>query len=262
MVKDFKYKGVKVSYSDKGKGNTLVFIHGFLEEKSMWDELTKDFKQKYRCICIDLLGHGETENFSYIHSMHIQAEMIKALLDKLKLRRYTLIGHSMGGYVALELLKNHSKNIRGVVLQNSTAYPDTEEKIAHRNRAILTVKENPKHFIKVAIPMLFSEKNRNIFKKEIDLVTSKAMKISTQGIVAALEGMKIRENNSHLLKETNIPKLMIIGKEDSALNYDSLIKQTQNTPVEVKIFIDGHMSHIENFIELKEALKKFFKKCV
>lgn len=262
MTGNLQYKEVKISYSDKGKGNALVFIHGFLEEKSMWDELTNDFTQKYRCICIDLFGHGESENLSYIHSMKDQAEMVKAVLDKLRLRRYTLIGHSMGGYIALEFLKKYPKNIRGLVLQNSTSYPDTEEKIAHRNRAILTVKENPKLFIKVAVPMLFSEKNRSVFKKEIEKVTSKAMKTSTQGIVAALEGMKIREDNSDLLKDSTIPKLMIIGKEDSALNFDSLIRQTQNTTSEVAIFNDGHMSHIENFEELKTTFKKFFKKCV
>ena len=262
MIKNLIYKGVQVSYSDEGKGNALVFIHGFLEEKSMWYQLTETFKQKYRCISIDLFGHGDSENLSYIHLMKDQAEMIKAILDKLKLRRYTLIGHSMGGYIALEILKKYPKNIRGLVLQNSTAYPDTEEKIINRNRAILAVKENPTLFVKVAIPMLFSEKNRSVFKKEIEEVTSKALKTSTQGIVAALEGMKIREDNSQLLKNVTVPKLMIIGKEDSTLNFDSLIEQTQNTSVEVQIFNDGHMSHIENFEELKATLEKFFKKCV
>ncbi len=261
MVSVFEYKGSKISYSDEGKGNALVFIHGFLEEKSMWKLLTNGFKVKYRCICIDLFGHGDSENHGYIHTMKEQAEMIKAVLNKLRLRRYTLIGHSMGGYIALELLKNHSKNVRGLVLQNSTSYADTAEKIVNRNRAIIAVKENPGLFIKVAIPMLFSEKNRSVFRKEIDHVTTKAMKTSTQGIVAALEGMKIRANNSELLKKHKIPILMIIGKEDTALSYNSLIEQTKNSKVKVEVFNDGHMSHIENYDALKTCFADFFKTC-
>lgn len=261
MVSDFEYKGTKISFSDQGTGNTLVFIHGFLEEKSMWNDLIEHFKTKYRCISIDLFGHGKSENYGYIHTMKEQAEMILSLLHKLKLRKYTLIGHSMGGYVALELSKLNPSSIRGLVLQNSTSYPDTEEKIANRNRGIAAVKENARLFVQVAIPMLFSEKNRTVFRKEVKEVTSKALETSTQGIVAALEGMKIREDNSNLLKESHFPILMVIGKEDPALDYNSLIQQTKNTPVQLKIFEDGHMSHIENYTDLLPTYTTFFKGC-
>lgn len=260
MVHNFKHKGIKISYSDAGKGNALVFIHGFLEDKSMWNPLVESYILNYRCICVDLFGHGQTENLGYIHTMEEQADMIKALLNSLKLRRYTIIGHSMGGYIALELTKKHPNNIRGIVLQNSTSYPDSEEKIMNRNRAIHAVKANPGLFIQVAIPMLFSEKNRTLLKEEIAEVTKNALNTSTQGIIAALEGMKIRKNNHRVLKETKIHKLMIIGKKDPALDFNSLIQQTENTAVDVKIFSDGHMSHIENFHALQSTYSAFFSK--
>lgn len=261
MIRHFEYRRAKISFSEQGKGDALIFLHGFLEDKSMWEPLVSKFKANYRCICIDLLGHGSSGNLGYVHSMEEQAKMIKTVLNSLKLRRYIIIGHSMGGYVALELLKNNSKNIRGLCLQNSTTYPDTQEKISNRNRAIEAVKKNPSLFIQLSIPMLFSEKNRTVFQKEIKEVTQKALKTSTQGIIAALEGMKIRKNHVDLLQENSIPKLMIIGKQDPALNYDSLIEQTKNTPVAVQIFEDGHMSHIENFKELYTTYHSFFKDC-
>ena len=261
MIREFKYKGTKISYSDEGTGKVLVYIHGFLEEKSMWTSLITNFKSKYRCISIDLFGHGASENFGYIHTMEEQASMIKSLLDRLKLRRYVLIGHSMGGYIALELTKKHPENIRGLILQNSTAYPDSDEKILNRNRAITAVKENPTLFVKLAIPMLFSEKNRTTYQKEIKAVTSKAINTSTQGIIAALEGMKIRKNNIEVLSNPEIPKLMVIGKEDTVLDFNSLIAQTSETDVEVKIFDGGHMSHIENRAELELIYTNFFNTC-
>ena len=167
----------------------------------------------------------------------------------------------MGGYVALELSKLNPSGIKGLVLQNSTSYPDNEEKIANRNRGIAAVKENARLFIQVAVPMLFSEKNRTVFSKEVKEVTSKALGTSTQGIIAALEGMKVREDNSNILKESHFPILMIIGKEDPALDYNSLIQQTENTDVVVEIFEDGHMSHIENYSDLQATYTSFFKDC-
>lgn len=258
---NFLYKNTTIHYTSVGKGSVVVLLHGFLENSSMWNEVSKVLSKKYRVICIDLLGHGETGNHGYIHSMEDQAEMVKAVLNHLRLRKYVLIGHSMGGYVALSFTKLFSENVKGLCLMNSTALPDSEEKKLNRNRAIKAVKQNHKTFVRIAIPMLFSENNRTIFSSEIKQVTKEALQISPQGIIASLEGMKIRENLTSIYKNAHFPIHMIIGKQDPALEYLSLIKQTQNTKVQVTEFPDGHMSHIENKSELIDVLSKFVKQC-
>jgi hypothetical protein len=144
---------------------------------------------------------------------------------------------------------------------NSTALPDSEEKKINRDRGIVAVKQNHKTFVRIAIPMLFSEKNRAVFVKEINEITSEALKITPQGIIAALEGMKIRNNQTQLFQTAVFPIQMIIGKLDPALEYATLISQTKNTKVEVVEFPDGHMSHIENKTELIFAFQKFVKRC-
>jgi len=144
---------------------------------------------------------------------------------------------------------------------NSTALPDTEEKKINRDRAIAAVKQNHKTFVRIAIPMLFSEENRSIFTSEIKEITQEALKISSQGIIAALEGMKIRSNLTSIYKNATFPIQMIIGKQDPALEYAPLITQIKDTKVHLVQFPDGHMSHIENKNELIEALLKFGKQC-
>ena len=109
--------------------------------------------------------------------------------------------------------------------------------------------------------MLFSEKNRTIFTSEIKQITNEALQISTQGIIASLEGMKIRKDHTSIYKNANFPIQMIIGKQDPALDYLSLINQTKNTNVKVIEFPDGHMSHVENKDELINALTMFVKLC-
>lgn len=253
------YKNTNVHFTSIGKGNAVVFIHGFLENSSMWNEIALELSKKYRVISIDLLGHGQTGNLGYIHSMEDQANMVKAVLNHLKLRKYIFVGHSMGGYVALAFAKLFPQSVKGLCLMNSTALPDSEEKKLNRDRAIKAVKQNHKTFVRIAIPMLFSEKNREIYLKEIAQITQEALQLSTQGIIAALEGMKIRKNQTSIYKNASFPIQMIIGKQDPALDYDSLIIQTKNTKVKIIEFPDGHMSHIENKKELIEALTSFIK---
>lgn len=255
------HKNTKVNFTFQGSGTAVVLLHGFLENITMWNSISTQLSKKFKVICIDLLGHGATENHGYIHSMENQAEMVKAVLDHLNLKKYILIGHSMGGYIALSFSQLFPKSIKGLCLMNSTALPDTEEKKINRDRAIAAVKQNHKTFVRIAIPMLFSEENRSIFTSEIKEITQEALKISSQGIIAALEGMKIRSNLTSIYKNATFPIQMIIGKQDPALEYATLITQTKDTKVHLVEFPDGHMSHIENKNELIEALLKFGKQC-
>lgn len=258
---NFNFKNTNIHYTVSGKGNAIVLLHGFLENLTMWNDISNELSKKYKVICIDLLGHGKSENHGYVHTMSDQAEMVKSVLNYLKLRKYILIGHSMGGYIALSFAEKHLKNVKGLCLMNSTALPDSTEKKLNRNRAIKAVKQNHKTFVRIAIPMLFSEENRAIFPDEIKQISNEALQISKQGIIASLEGMKIREDLTSIYKNSNFPIQMIIGKQDPALDYSKLIEQTKNTKVQLTEFPDGHMSHIENKTELIKALSVFIKGC-
>ena len=109
------HKNTKVYFTSQGTGTAVVLLHGFLENSSMWNEISKELSKKNRIICIDLLGHGASESHGYIHTMEDQAEMVKAVLDYLQLRKYILIGHSMGGYVALALAQLYPKKYKRIV---------------------------------------------------------------------------------------------------------------------------------------------------
>jgi pimeloyl-ACP methyl ester carboxylesterase len=254
-------KNTRIEFETFGKGSAVVLLHGFLESSFMWKDIVPILSKKYKVVTLDLLGHGASENHGYIHSMEDQAEIVKSVLNHLKLRKYVIIGHSMGGYIALAFAKLFPKNVKGICLLNSTALPDSKEKKINRNRAIKAVKENYKTFIKIAVPMLFSEKNRTLLKKEIQNCINDALRMNPQGITAALEGMKIRKNQTKLYVNSSYPIHMVISKEDPALDYTSLIHQTKNTKVTTSELPDGHMSYIENKTEVIKILSNFIKSC-
>jgi pimeloyl-ACP methyl ester carboxylesterase len=258
-VNQILYKNSKVSYSDTGKGSAIVLLHGFLENQSMWQDFIPEFSKKHRVITIDLLGHGNTECLGYIHSMEDNADMVHEVLHELKIRKAVLVGHSMGGYVALAFAELYPDTIKGLVLLNSTSRADSEERKNNRDRAIKAVKQDYTTFVRLSIANLFSEGNRVRLIDDIEKTRTEALKTPLQGIVASLEGMKIRKDREVLLHFGPYPKMLILGKKDPVLNYEESIEQIENTNVELISFADGHMSHIENRKELLAALIAFFK---
>ncbi len=241
-----KYKGINVFYTDNGKGNVVVLLHGFLENSSMWKPFLPQLSKNNRIICIDLLGHGKTECLGYIHTMEQMAEVVNTVLKHLKIKHSTFIGHSMGGYVALAFAEKNPQYLKGLCLMNSTAIADSNIKKQNRDRGIIAVKQNHRTFIRIAIKNLFRQKNRIIFSEEIKQTIEDALQTPLQGIIAALEGMKIRKNRQILLYNTHYKKMMMISKKDPVLDYNSLINQAKKAGVKIVEFPDGHMSHIEN----------------
>ena len=259
-MSETSFKNTKVHYTCSGSGPAVLLLHGFLEDLTMWDDLEREFSKKNRVVRIDLLGHGLTENQGEVHSMEDQAEMVKTLLEELKIDRYAVIGHSMGGYIALAMAELYPRDLTGLVLMNSTSLPDSADKKRNRDRAVEAVKNNHKSFVRIAIPGLFAPENRDRFADRVKEVTEVALSIPPEGIVAALKGMKIRKNRSAIFKNGKYPKLMIIGRQDPALDLETLIPQTEFPGVETVTFDDGHMSHIENGDELKQNLLQFLER--
>lgn len=259
-MKTIQFKNTTISYTDEGKGTAIVFLHGFLENKKMWNTFIPEFSKKYRVITIDLLGHGDSESMGYVHAMEDNADVVYTILNELRLRKAIFVGHSMGGYVALAFAELYPEFMKGLVLLNSTSRADSDERKANRDRAILAVKQNYNTFVRLSIANLFSENNRERLSSEIEYVKEEALKTPLQGIVASLEGMKIRKDREVLLHFSNYPILLILGKKDPVLNFEESVEQIDGTKVELITFPDGHMSTIENQDELKVVLSSFFKK--
>ncbi|WP_247672576.1 alpha/beta hydrolase [Aquimarina sp. MMG016] len=252
------YKKIKINYTTDGQGVPVVFLHGFLENATMWKSITPHFIDSYQCITIDLLGHGKTECLGYIHTMESMAEAVKAILDHLEISQAIFLGHSMGGYVSLAFIDLFPELVSGLVLLNSTSYPDSEERKINRTRAIEVVKKNPDAYTSMAIANLFAEENRLVFEKEIEFIKEAASKTSLQGIISALEGMKERKDYRLILKSFKKPKVIFAGEKDPVLNYNQNLEEVKTCKIDLISFDGGHMTYIENKEDFLERLQEFF----
>jgi len=253
------YKNAAIFYTDSGKGPAVVLIHGFLENTTMWNVIIPELSKRNRVIAIDLLGHGKSDCIGYTHSMELFAETLEAVLKKVRIRKCILVGHSLGGYVALAFAEKHPKRVKGLCLMNSTSNEDTADRKLLRTRANKMVHKNFSNLVRMSFTNLFSEESRIVFKDQMKNALSEAMQTPIQGYIAGQEGMKLRPNRNHVLAENSFKKLIIMGKKDAVLDYKTSLEEVEKTNSKHVVLPQGHMSHIENLEELILILKDFLK---
>ena len=243
---NLEYKGIPIFYTDQGEGTAIILLHGFLENSTMWNAFLPELTKKNRVICIDLLGHGKTNCLGYVHTMEQMAEAVQAVLKHLKLRRYYMIGHSMGGYVALAFAEKNMETLKGLCLMNSSYEADDDARKLLRAKANKMVQTNFNNMVRMSFANLFSEKSKTVYKTAFDAALKEALKTPIQGYIACMEGMRIRPDRQELFQSLHCKRLIIIGKNDPVVDGEKLIKETKNTQIKTVVFSEGHMSHIEN----------------
>lgn len=235
-------------YSHSGAGKTIVLLHGFLEDRTMWNDYRSRWKKDHQIIAIDLLGQGDSGNLGYSHSMEEQASAVLSVLDSEKIFLCAMVGHSMGGYVALALAQKRPELVTHLVLFHSTAFADSESKRQDRDRVIELAKRNKLIYIKAVIPSLFADQARNRLSEDIEKLVDRANQFTVQGIVANLQGMKDRADRSGVLKSGAFKQLIIHGELDSVISLSDMRKLEALAPMTKLELVSniGHMGHLES----------------
>jgi pimeloyl-ACP methyl ester carboxylesterase len=252
----------KIHFTDEGNGKALVLLHGFTESGSIWKKFSKKLSSDFRVIVIDLPGHGKSEGLGDIHSMELQAEVVYRVLKACKVRKCIMIGHSMGGYVTLAFAGKKPEMLQGFCLFHSHVFADSQQERENRERTINIVNQDKFSFITQFIASLFPEEVREKFSKQIDQLIKRAGKMQKENIVAALEGMKERYDQTLLLKTTKLPVLFILGLRDSKAPVARLWEMI-SLPAHSESLIlrdTGHMGYIEEPDKTLNAIRAFAKK--
>jgi pimeloyl-ACP methyl ester carboxylesterase len=248
-----------LNYKQFGEGETVVFLHGFLESISMWEKLSLE-SIHFQSILIDLPGHGKSKNEdnSPIPSMEYMANRVIDTLNQLGIKKYNVVGHSMGGYVAL-VLKSKDERCKKVVLLNSNFWEDSSEKQKDRIRVADIVFKNKNLFLKEAIPNLYN--NQLQFKFEISNLLEEALKMDAFSIAYASLAMSKRIDFTELIAQKPTDFVIVQGELDAIV--PKLIMESKAVIQSVPYYLiknTGHMSHFENPNEIKKMLIKVLGK--
>lgn len=247
-MKTVNHQSTTVHYKVLGEGEPIVFLHGFLEDSTMWNEFVEPLTKTNRVILIDLPCHGQTRFDGQVCSMTFMAETVKTVLETEKIENPIIFGHSMGGYVGLELAKIAAINL---VMLHSNFWDDCEQQKSDRDRVVDLVQDRKPFFCKVAIPNLFYPTNRKACEGIINDLIDQAIEIPTAEICAATLGLKTRVSNHEVVKNQDV--IIIQGEFDTIMTLDEMNAQIEtHFPTQAIHLIKacGHMSIWEKPDEL------------
>ncbi len=252
MEKQIKWNNKNIFYEVSGSGPAIVLIHGFLENHHIWDELILQCKEKYKLIAIDLPGFGKSSVYGKVHTMEFMADAVKAVMENENTEKGILIGHSMGGYVTVAFTEKYQDAVSGIVFFHSQVAADTPEGRENRKRAIEIAISQHADYITKFIPSLFAPENINKFSDRISQLRKQSIEAPKEGVVAALAGMAERIDGKELLKNIHIPVFFVVGKQDSRISLDEIMRQ-MSLPKNTEAIILDHVGHM-GFIEAPEKI--------
>ncbi len=263
-MKFITYNDHKIAYNLEGKGTPVLFIHGFCEDSTIWQDFTPEIiAHNYSILTIDLSGFGESEVVPNA-SVEIMAELVNEVLTQINISKVIYIGHSLGGYVGLAFAKKYADKLLGLGLFHSHPYPDSDEKKEGRRRSIETVQtEGNALFVKQLIPSLFTPKFVKSNSFLVDKLVLRASAYPSEGIINALQAMIDRPDQSDVLKNIQQPVLFIIGKEDQAIPADASMNQTTLPDTSSIIILEevAHMGMLEVKKKTQAAVVQFLEWC-
>jgi pimeloyl-ACP methyl ester carboxylesterase len=251
----------KLTYSVYGRGKTIVFIHGFGEDYTIWNKQVDYLQSNFKLIVPSLAGTGESSLYNNL-SIESMAQDIKAILDAENTDQCIMLGHSMGGYITLAFAEQYPALLSAFGLIHSTAYADSEEKKQARKKSIDFINQNSAtEFIKATIPNLFGEKFKQLYPEKVNELIEQGKQFSKETLVAYYNAMIDRKDRTHVLKQSTVPVLFFIGEEDKAVNPADAIAQTAlPTVCHAELIKDiGHMGMWEATEQLNHTIDKFIQ---
>ena len=263
MQQRFQYQDTTIHFILKGTGPRIILLHGFGETATVWQDTLAALSNDYEIAVPDVPGSGQTNNVADM-SMEGLARVVKALAEHLEWKEFVLIGHSMGGYIALAFADLFPGILRGLGLFHSTAYADAPEKIATRRKGINFIREHgAKAFLETTSPNLFAPHTRDERPELVDDFLSAAGSFSADTLISYYESMINRPDRSELLSRVSYPVLIVMGKFDQAIPMTDALRLCK-LPKKAYIHTltqSGHLGMLEEPQSSYFLLREFLTGC-
>jgi pimeloyl-ACP methyl ester carboxylesterase len=243
----------------RGEGKPLLFIHGFPLHQRVWDGFGDRFVNSYKVITIDLPGFGKSSILPSPFSLDQVADQLIQFLLEQQILNVKVIGHSLGGYVALAMVNKRPDLFSALGLFHSTAYADSPEKKESRSKVIEFVEKNgPSAFVSNFVSPLFAHPGH----KEIETVKEIALQSSKDAVIGYTRAMRDRPDQTKTLKSFEKPTLFIGGDKDPGIPVQTLLEQVAiSQRAEIHILPDvAHMGMYEKPNEAASKIMGFLSK--
>lgn len=244
---------IQLAYDRRGEGTPLVLLHGYPLDHHLWDEVVPLLQNTFDVIVPDLRGFGESTLGDSSPNMEDYASDIAGLLDTLNIQRAAIVGHSMGGYVALAFARLYPDRVSGLGLVSSQVLADPPDRKEGRYKSAADVSENGiGSVVESMAPKFTADPRLQAFARESMELQQPA------AYIAALKAMAERLDSTSLLSSFQFPVVVVHGDADALIPIDRAREVKAALPQThlIEIHRAGHMPMREAAQETAQALKQ------
>lgn len=216
----FSDDGARVDVRVDGSGgNAIVAIHGFPLAREIWNAQADALSQRYRVIRPDLRGLGASAVSDGPYLMESLAADVATTLDALGIERAAIVGHSLGGYVALAFARMFTERVSHLALVCSRLAADTPQAAATRYQLADTIERDGtmSAAIESYEPRLFAPATRRDRPELVASVRALLGRTDPKGAAAMLRGMALRSAADDIAPDLNVPVVVIAGNADAII---------------------------------------------
>ncbi len=264
MVEKFIMAGdtaLHICDSEHGE-RVVVLLHGYLESILVWDSFVPLIYKSVRVITLDLPGHGISEVQGEVHTMEWLATVVRDMLTQLGIDKCTLVGHSMGGYIAAAFTANYPERVNSLIMLSSTPNADSELKKENRLREIKLIESGKRELLARTTPQNgFAKENLRRLNSTIEEMQDIILLTEDEGIIALLRGMMCREDLNEALQQSSVPQLFIFGEKDGYIPLELSQKIAAAHPQAKTVWFkeSGHNSFLEESEAVAATILEFIK---
>ena len=256
--------GATVRYAWAGVGSrVVVLLHGYGESIEVWDDVAGALGKSYKVLRVDLPGSGVSDwGGREVIDIDWSAEVVAGVMEKLGIEKAAVVGHSMGGYVAVALAELFPERVERLVLLHSSPEADSDERRAQRDREIALVEQGKKELlVSMNVGRSFAPQNKKRCAEAIDELDEQLMLTPDEALLATLKGMNRRADRSAWFASTDVPRLMVFGSFDWYIPTEAAQAMAEKYPAAQTVRLDnsGHMGFIEERARVLELLEHFFE---
>ena len=243
---------IQLAYERRGQGTPMVLLHGFPLDHHLWDEVLPLLEDTFDLIVPDLRGFGNSTMIDAPHSMEDYASDIASLLDHLNIQKAAIVGHSMGGYVALAFARLYPGRVGGLGLVSSQVLADAPERKEGRYKSAADVEANGiGSVVEAMAPKFTADEKLQAYARE------SMQRQQPSAYIGALKAMAERADSTPLLSSFHFPVVIVHGDADSLIPIDRArdVKQALPQAHLVEVQGAGHMPMVEAAEKTAEALR-------
>jgi 3-oxoadipate enol-lactonase len=244
--------GIQLAYKRRGKGTPLVLVHGFPLDHHLWDEVVPLLEEQFDLILPDLRGFGESTTVNSPYTMDDYASDLAGLLDHLGLQQSAIVGHSMGGYIALAFARLYPERVSGLGLISSQVVADPADRKEGRYKSAADVAEKGiAGVVETMAPKFTSDEGLQAYARE------SMQRQQPAAYIGALKAMAERMDSTPLLASFKFPVVIVHGDADTLIPVDRAREVKAALPQAHLVEVNGagHMPMVEAKEKTAEALK-------